>query len=61
MPDNATTNQQWICEQCGWIYDPAEGDPDSGIPPGTPFHQIPDTWQCPVCGARKSDFRLLEG
>jgi rubredoxin len=50
------TQQLWICTSCGFIYDPAEGDPDGGIPPGTPFDDIPDTWFCPVCGARKADF-----
>jgi rubredoxin len=45
---------------CGFIYDPEEGDPDSGIPPGTAFEDIPDDWMCPICGAEKSDFRLLE-
>ena len=48
-----TTAQQWICDSCGFIYDPADGDPDGGIPPGTAFDDIPDTWFCPVCGARK--------
>ena len=51
-----TTAQLWICESCGFIYDPTEGDPDGGIPPGTPFDDIPDSWFCPVCGARKKDF-----
>ena len=50
------TSQKWICESCGFIYDPAEGDPDGGIAPGTGFEQIPDDWFCPVCGARKKDF-----
>ena len=40
----------------GFIYDPAEGDPDGGIPSGTAFEDIPETWFCPVCGARKRDF-----
>ena len=52
----AATSQKWICESCGFIYDPAEGDPDGGIAPGTAFEQIPDDWFCPVCGARKKDF-----
>jgi rubredoxin len=52
----AATTQKWICESCGFIYDPAEGDPDGGIAPGTGFEQIPDDWFCPVCGARKKDF-----
>ena len=50
------TAQRWICESCGFIYDPADGDPDGGIPPGTNFDDIPDSWFCPVCGARKRDF-----
>jgi len=53
--------QMWICESCGVIYDPAEGDPDGGIPPGTAFEDIPDSWMCPVCGARKRDFSRFEG
>jgi rubredoxin len=52
----AATQQQWICTSCGFIYDPEEGDPDGGVPPGTPFEEIPDDWVCPVCGARKKDF-----
>jgi rubredoxin len=51
-----TTAQKWECESCGFIYDPAEGDPDGGIPPGTNFEDIPNDWFCPVCGARKADF-----
>jgi rubredoxin len=55
---NAT--QRYVCTSCGFIYEPAEGDPDGGIPPGTAFEDIPDNWFCPVCGARKRDFELLE-
>ena len=46
----------WICKVCSMIYDPTQGDPDSGIAAGTPFEVIPDDWQCPICGARKSSF-----
>ncbi|MEB3199185.1 MAG: rubrerythrin family protein [Synechococcaceae cyanobacterium] len=46
----------WICKVCSVIYDPAVGDPDSGIAPGTPFEAIPDDWQCPLCGTRKANF-----
>ncbi|MEN6543862.1 rubredoxin [Parvibaculum sp.] len=53
------TKAKWICKVCGWIYDEAEGDPDSGIPAGTPFEEIPDDWVCPVCLVSKSDFVLL--
>jgi rubredoxin len=54
------TLQRWICESCGYIYDPDEGDPDGGIPAGTAFEDIPDSWFCPVCGARKRDFTKYE-
>lgn len=54
------TLQRWICESCGYIYDPEEGDPDGGIPAGTAFEDVPDTWFCPVCGARKRDFSPYE-
>jgi rubredoxin len=46
----------WICELCGYVYDPAEGDGDGGIAAGTDFSAIPANWSCPVCGARKDDF-----
>ena len=48
--------QLWICVRCGMIYDPADGDPDGGIAPGTAFEDIPADWVCPVCGAGKADF-----
>ena len=54
------TTPRWMCESCGFIYDPEEGDPDGGIAAGTPFEQIPDDWYCPVCGARKQDFTPFE-
>lgn len=43
-------------DMCGYVYDPAVGDPDGGIAPGTPFEDIPDDWRCPVCGATKASF-----
>jgi rubredoxin len=51
---------KYMCESCGYIYDPEEGDLDGGIPPGTPFEDIPENWFCPVCGARKRDFTPYE-
>lgn len=44
------------CLACGHVYNPAEGDPDGGIAPGTAFEDIPDDWVCPVCGATKDMF-----
>jgi rubredoxin len=48
--------KRYRCTVCGYVYDPVEGDPDGGIAPGTPFEDITDDWECPVCGVRKSDF-----
>lgn len=53
--------QKYICIVCNHIYDPALGDPDSGIAPGTPFDQLPDDWSCPDCGVTKDDFELYAG
>ena len=50
---------KYECMVCGYIYDPAEGDPDSDIAPGTPFGDLPDDWVCPVCGASKDDFEKV--
>lgn len=52
--------EKWECLVCGYIYDPAEGDPDGGIPPGTPFEDLPNDWVCPECGAAKEMFEKLE-
>lgn len=49
-------NTLYECEMCGYVYDPAIGDPENGIAPGTPFEDLPDTWTCPVCGVDKSHF-----
>ncbi len=48
--------QRYRCTVCNYIYDPAKGAPDSGIPPGTAFEDIPDDWVCPICGVDKSHF-----
>jgi len=51
---------RYRCGKCPYIYDPRKGDPEGGIPPGTPFSRIPASWRCPVCGAKKSDFYPLD-
>ena len=48
--------QRYVCAVCGYVYDPEEGDPDNGVPAGTPFEELPDDWVCPVCGAGKDEF-----
>ena len=51
---------KYKCTVCGYIYDPNLGDPDGGIKPGTPFEEIPDDWECPVCGAAKDAFEKID-
>ena len=46
----------YTCTVCGYIYDPAEGDSESGIAAGTSFDDLPEDWVCPVCGVAKEDF-----
>lgn len=52
--------KKYICEVCGYIYDPANGDPTANIEPCTPFTNLPDDWVCPECGAGKDQFRPVE-
>lgn len=51
---------KWKCTLCDYVYDPAIGDPDSGVAAGTVFEDIPDDWVCPWCGASKDKFKKLE-
>ena len=48
--------EKWVCDPCDYIYDPAEGDPDNGVAPGTAWADVPEDWMCPICGADKSQF-----
>jgi flavin reductase (DIM6/NTAB) family NADH-FMN oxidoreductase RutF len=48
--------KKYVCSVCGYVYDPAKGDPDNGVEPGTAFESLPDDWTCPVCGATKDQF-----
>lgn len=51
---------KYECTVCGYIYDPKKGDADGGIQPGTPFVQLTEDWECPVCGAGKKAFKPAE-
>ena len=53
---NRKDMSRYVCITCGWVYDPEEGDPESGIPAGTPFDDIPEEWLCPACGVGKDMF-----
>ena len=52
--------KKYKCSVCEWIYDPAIGDPDGGIAPGTAFGDIPEDWVCPLCGVGKDMFEVVE-
>lgn len=41
--------EKYVCQPCGYVYDPENGDPDGGIAPGTAFEDLPDDWLCPIC------------
>lgn len=55
-PQKKTTMEKYVCTICGYEYDPAKGDPDNGIAPGTKFEDLPADWVCPLCGVGKEDF-----
>lgn len=50
----------YICELCGYEYDPRKGDEDNGIIRGTDFEDLDIDWECPLCGASKEDFETVE-
>ena len=52
---------RYICDMCGWIFDPAEKLPRAGVMPGTPFEDVPETFCCPSCGASKRHFSPRDG
>jgi rubredoxin len=56
---DAPDMSKYICEICGYIYDPEKGDSSGGIPAGTPFEKLPDSWRCPICGVDKTMFKKM--
>ena len=52
--------KKYVCDVCGYIYDPAEGDPDNGVAAGTAFEDIPESWVCPLCVVGKDQFSVEE-
>ena len=52
--------KKYVCDVCGWVYDEAEGYPEEGYAPGTKWEDLPDDFECPLCGASKDDFSVEE-
>ena len=52
--------KKYVCDVCGYVYDPVAGDPDGNVEPGTAFENLPESWVCPICGASKEDFSPQE-
>ena len=52
--------KKYVCDVCGWEYDEALGDPEHGIAPGTPFEELPEEFECPLCGVGKESFSEVE-
>jgi rubredoxin len=52
--------KSFICDVCGYIYDPEVGDPDNGVEPGTAFTDVPEDWLCPLCGVGKDEFSEVD-
>lgn len=50
--------EKYVCDLCGYVYDPAKGDSDAGIAAGTSFADLPADWVCPLCGAGKESFSV---
>lgn len=50
--------KKYVCTVCGYVYDPAKGDPEAGIAAGTAFEDLPEDWVCPLCGVGKDDFEI---
>ena len=56
QPKDTNIMKKYVCDVCGYVYDPELGDSDNGIEPGTAFEDIPEDWVCPVCGVGKDEF-----
>lgn len=51
--------QKYVCNVCGYVYDPQTGDPDNNVPAGTVWEKVPAEWLCPACGVGKDQFSAM--
>jgi rubredoxin len=56
LKTKSKTMKKYVCNTCGYEYDPEVGDPENNIPAGTAFEDLPEDWVCPLCGVGKEDF-----
>jgi rubredoxin len=54
------TMKSYMCVVCGFVYEEEKGLPEDGIPAGTKWEDVPETWKCPECGASKEEFEMIE-
>jgi rubredoxin len=59
-PGKEERMKKYRCLMCGYVYDPAQGDPDQGVAPGTAFENLPGGWVCPDCGVGKDEFEVVK-
>ena len=52
--------KKYVCTACSYVYDPEKGDPETGVPAGTPWEEVPADWTCPLCGLGKEVFEAEE-
>lgn len=50
----------YLCIVCGFIYEEAVGLPEEGVPAGTRWADLPQSWACPECGVTKAEFEMVE-
>lgn len=48
--------KKYVCVVCGYEYDPAVGDVENGVAPGTAWEDVPEDWLCPLCSVGKDEF-----
>ena len=52
--------KKYVCDVCGWEYDPAVGDPDAAIEPGVAFEDLPVFFVCQLRKKSKNEFSPVD-
>lgn len=56
MQSKIRSMKKYVCDVCGWVYDPEVGCPEAGVAPGTPWEEVPEDFLCPLCSVGKDQF-----